>query len=95
MFVTVLFFEEKNTVYVNLLNESEYNSNNRLKNKRIRRLTMAQRMIYYCPILGKKVEIKGDFSQKKKVSFEPNVEKGYSQAECSVCNGNCSGCRLM
>ncbi len=49
----------------------------------------------YCPIIGKKVEIKGEYFEKKKISFNPKRIKSICQTETGICKGNCSTCSLL
>lgn len=51
--------------------------------------------VRYCPIIGKKVEIKGEVSPFRKKSLNPVTTKAVCQNESGVCNGNCSACKLM
>ena len=56
---------------------------------------MAGSIMYYCPVLGKKVEIKAESEPKTIQSFDASQRHGICFNETGVCRGNCLGCSIM
>lgn len=47
----------------------------------------------YCPIIGKRIRVVGDYSQNNKITFSD--KKAVCQVEKGKCSGNCSTCNLL
>ena len=47
---------------------------------------------HYCPIMGKRVKIKGDYKEAPK---NINRHTALCQNNKKECDGNCSGCSVM
>lgn len=47
---------------------------------------------HYCPIMGKRVKVKGDYKEAPK---NINRHTALCQNNKKECDGNCSGCAVM
>lgn len=56
---------------------------------------MKGELFFYCPILGKRVKISGEFSENNRQQFNMSEKKGFCKVNCGVCSGNCVGCNML
>ncbi|MDY3929755.1 MAG: hypothetical protein SOZ34_10400 [Clostridia bacterium] len=50
---------------------------------------------YYCPITGKKVKVREETDNRKKTVYSTVRENDCCKNSNGICDGNCSGCRLL
>ncbi len=80
--------EKKSINDVNFFLFNEYN-NSDLQIKRRNNMSTTS---HYCPILGKRVKIKGDFKETPKNTSRHTAVCQNSKKEC---DGNCEGCMML